>query len=411
MASYIGDGRQILSSSRVIPLSRPHNGSCFAPRRIRAARARRARFVLCLARCDLAIKMMVKPHFLMIDYLEPWRIDPDGFPADGYSSDQLAFLLGYAILAPSLHNTQPWLFRVNAMDVELFLDRRRLLPVADPDGRQAIMSCGAVLCNLCIAAEYFGHTFKIETLPDPSNPQFMFRFHLGLQGETSGEDITLFHAISQRHTHRQPFHDTPVPTELTDEWTLMAQACGAWLVPCQDAASHQNLATLITEGDQRHWADKHYRAELAQWIRSKPSEHGDGLPPGVAGVGPNLAFASSFLVRTFNRGEGMAAGDREIVLHSPVLAVLGTDTDDPAAWIKAGQALQHVLLAACSEDVWGSFLSHITAIPDLRGRLAEAIGVSGYPQVLLRLGYGSAPCPTPRRPVRQLLLKQKPGHT
>lgn len=346
----------------------------------------------------------------MTDYLEPWRVEADDFPTDSYASDQLEFLLRYAILAPSPHNTQPWLFRINAMDVELFIDRRRLLPVIDPEARQAVMSCGAALCNLCIATEYFGHTYKIETLPDPSNPQFIARFHLGLQGETTGEDITMFHAITKRHSNRQPFHDTPVPENLIQEWTTLAAESGAWFAPFQDEASRQSLASLVIEGDQRQWSDKLYRAELARWIRSKPAEHGDGLSPETAGVGHNLAFATSFLVRNFNRGEGRAASDREIVKHSPVLAVLGTINDNIVSWINAGQALQRILLEARSEDIWCSFLNQATEIPELRARLGEAIGAAGSPQVLLRMGYGPETNPAPRRPVRQMLIMHKAGH-
>jgi hypothetical protein len=346
----------------------------------------------------------------MTDYLEPWRISADNFPEDSYASDQLEFLLGYAILAPSPHNTQPWLFRINAMDVEFFLDRRRLLPIVDPEGRQAAISCGAALCNLQIATEYFGHTYKIEMFPDSANPQFIARLHLGLQGETTGEDITMFHAICARHTNRQPFHDKPVPASLLEECTAIASQLGAWFVAYQDESSRTVLANLVAEGDQRQWSDKAFRAEMAQWIRSKPAEHGDGLAPGVAGIGRNWAFASSFLVRNFNRGEGKATSDREIVQHSPVLAVLGTANDDLPSWIKVGQALQRILLEAQSEDIWTSFLNQPTEIPDLRNRLAEAIGAEGYPQVLLRMGYGPEITPAPRRPVRQMLIMHKTGH-
>jgi nitroreductase len=346
----------------------------------------------------------------MNNHLAPWSISADNYPADSYASDQLEFLLQYALLAPSPHNTQPWLFRINTTDAELYLDRRRLLPVVDPEAREMVLSCGAALSNLRIATEYFSHSFQVEILPDPANPQFIARFHLGLQGETTGEDITLFHAITQRHTNRLPFEDKPIPTNLLEEWTALAGELGCWFLPYQDDTSRQTLAALVAEGDQRQWSDKPFRAELAQWIRTKPAEHGDGLSPSVAGVGERMSFASSFLVRNFNRGEGQAATDREVVLHSPVLAVLGTASDDLPAWINAGQALQRILLAARSEDIWSSFLNQPVEIPDLRLRLSEAIGASGFPQVLLRLGYGPEAPPAPRRSLRQMLLMHKPSH-
>ncbi|MFC7136860.1 nitroreductase family protein [Halobaculum litoreum] len=42
-----------------------------------------------------------------------WRVDADGFPAGGTVAEQARFLLRYAVLAPSSHNTQPWSFAVD----------------------------------------------------------------------------------------------------------------------------------------------------------------------------------------------------------------------------------------------------------------------------------------------------------
>ena len=343
----------------------------------------------------------------MSQYLEPWNVSADDFPTEGYASDQLEFLLRYAILAPSTHNTQPWLFRINVMDVELFADRRRMLRVADPAGRELTISIGAALFNLRVAAEYFGHTYKVELLPDPNDPDLLARFHLGLQGETRGEDILLFYAITQRRTNRQAFFDKPVPDTLLGVLEAAAREYGVQFHVVQEETARQAVAELVAEGDQRQWADKAFRIEAAHWARSKPLERGDGMPVTLMGVKNWLAFAGPFLVRTFNHGQEMAVTDRAIALHSPVLVLLSTDHDDPMAWLSAGQALQRVLLQAQSEEVSASFLNQPIEVPDLRARLVEATACGSYPQVLLRLGYGPEAAPAPRRSVRQTLIMHK----
>jgi hypothetical protein len=343
--------------------------------------------------------------------LQAWCLSSDDFPTDGYSSDKLEFLLRYAILAPSPHNTQPWRFRINANDVELFADRHRLLPVIDPQGREMIMSCGAALFNLRVAAEYFGHAYTVEHQPNPAHPDLFARFQLGLRGETSGEDILLFYAITQRHTNRQPFDDKPVPETLFSDWDTAIRPYGAWFQVVREDTARQAVADLVSEGDRRQWADRHFRAELSRWIRSKPEEHGDGLPAAIVGIKDWLSLAGPALIRTFDRGKGVAATDRDIAVHSPVLAVLGTESDDSRAWLNAGQALQRVLLGARSEDIWASFLSQPIEIPDLRNRLAEIIGRSGHPQILLRMGYGPGTTPMPRRSLRQMLIMQPSAPT
>jgi nitroreductase len=343
-------------------------------------------------------------------HLAPWNLNPDEFPADSFASDQLEFLLGYAVLAPSTHNSQPWLFRINAMDVELFADRRRMLPVIDPGGRELVMSCGAALMNLRVAAEYFGHVYKVDILPDVANRDLLARFHLGLTGDTSSEDILEFHAITRRRTNRQAFRPDPVPEPVLQELVEAARREGAVLQVMTDESAKLAVAELVAEADKRQWADTRFRQELSRWVRTKLEEYRDGLTAHSVGVRDWMSFAGPSLIRLFDRGGGEAARDHEIALHSPALAVLSTEADDLASWMTAGQALQSVLLSARSDEVWASFLNQPVEIPELRARLAEVLGSAAHPQALIRLGYGDEAPPTPRRGVREVLITHQRTH-
>ncbi len=75
--------------------------------------------------------------------LDPWQIEESDFPANGTTTEKLKFLLNYAILAPSGHNTQPWFFTIEDNAIELYADRTSTLPVVDPNNRELIISCGA----------------------------------------------------------------------------------------------------------------------------------------------------------------------------------------------------------------------------------------------------------------------------
>ena len=346
----------------------------------------------------------------MKDHLQPWSVNAEDFPESGYASDQLEFLLNYAVLAPSSHNTQPWLFRINAMDVELFADRRRALRVIDPCDRELTISCGAALYNLRIAAEYFGHKYDVSPFPRPDLPDLLAQLRLGLSGETSSDDVLVFHAITQRRTNRQAFRPDPVPTELLAELESFAQAEGAWLSAYAVEEVRNAVADLVAEADRVQWADKAFREELARWVRTKGENHWDGLPVHDLGIKDWMSFAGPALIRTFDRGGGQAARDREVATHSPVLAVLWTPEDDAATWLNTGQALQSLLLHARSENLWASFLNQPIEVPELRAQLASMLGLAGYPQILLRLGYGEEASPTPRRTVRDVLVMHKTTH-
>jgi hypothetical protein len=307
-------------------------------------------------------------------------------------------------LAPSSHNTQPWLFRIGEKDVELYADRTRSLPVVDPDDRELIISCGAALCHLKIALLHFGYFGDIKLLPDPKQPTLLARITLGFQAERATAESLLFQAIQKRRTNRLPFSDDPVPLALLSAVQVEAEREEAWLTVIREEESRYAIAELVGEGDRIQWADKQFRLELAHWVHSNTSPRRDGIPGYAQGVDDLLSYAGPLVVRTFDLGEGQAAKDREIAAHSPALVVLGTDSNSQQDWLIAGQALAKVLLRARAEGVWASFLNQPMEVPRLSSRLSELVGRPGFPQIVLRLGFGQEVKPTPRRPVHEVLI-------
>lgn len=331
----------------------------------------------------------------------------EDFPAGGGPDEKLLFLLRFAARAPSSHNTQPWLFRIQGHEVDLIADLKRSLPMADPQNRQLIMSCGAALHHLRVATKYFGYSSRIEMFPDEDYPDLLARFSLGASCETHAEDILFFNAIPKRCTNRLPFLPDPVPTALLDVLALIAEREGAWLHFFEDEESRFQIADLVSEADQVQWPDKQFRYELARWLIPNHSPRRDGIPGYARGIGDLTSRAEPFLVRTFDMGQGRAAKDRDIAIHSPVLAVLGTEGDYRIDWLRAGQALSAILLRAQVEDVSASFLNQAIEVPSTRARLEALTETKGAPQILLRLGFGQEIKPTPRRPVQSFLLQPR----
>lgn len=241
-------------------------------------------------------------------------------------------------------------------------------------------------------------------MPDADQPAQLARVHLGSQQPATPEDQALFEAIPQRHTNRQPFTSRPVPEELLAELQAAARQEGAWIQIANDATTRTQIGDLIAEGDRIQWGDAPFRHELAAWIRANVSHRQDGIPGYAQGMPTLMSLVGPFVIRTFNLGKSQAAKDRALADAAPVLAVLGTDADTPRDWLNAGQALARVLLRACAAGVSASFFNQPIEVPSLRPQLQAALGRSGMPQIMLRLGYGPAVRPTPRRSVSEVLL-------
>ena len=345
---------------------------------------------------------------------EAWNVSENKFPREGINVDKLTFLLKYAILAPSSHNTQPWLFRiVNNKTIEVYADRTRALPVVDPEDRELTISCGASLCYLQIALRHLGYRYSVELLPKPEDQDLLARVSIddmsnsnSTSKSTSEEDSSIFQAIIKRRTNRLKFEDRSVaPTLLTRLQSVVVENGGdnTWLHVAKEGDQKNLLAHLIAEGDRIQMSDKRFRRELASWIHPNRSRNRDGMPGYSFGFNDIMSLMGPFVLRTFDAGKGQAAKDRQLAAGSPVLAILGTNSDEPLDWLKAGLALGSILLLARSENIWSSFLNQPIEVPELRGRARDVIKKQGFPQLLIRMGYGQEVQPTPRRPVDEVI--------
>jgi hypothetical protein len=341
--------------------------------------------------------------------LDPWAVSETDYPNGADIERRVRFLLRYAILAPSGHNTQPWLFGIRGGTIELRADRTRALPVVDPDDRALVISCGAALGALRIAARRFGFAAAVESLPNPNDEDLLARVTLEQGDPPSEDDNELFAAIPERRSNRQAFEDRDLPGDLAERLVADAQEEGVWLHPARgdDRAA---IAGLIAEGDMIQMADKRFRRELASWVHPNRDRSHDGMRGYGFGFGELMSHAGPLVIRAFDLGRGQAAKDRELAEGSPLLSVFVTESDDPAAWLGTGQALQRVLLRARAAQVWSSFLNQPVEVPELRPRLAETIGWQGdYPQLVVRLGYGPQVKPEPRRAVEEVLWREEPS--
>jgi hypothetical protein len=202
-----------------------------------------------------------------------------------------------------------------------------------------------------------------------------------------------------------PFEPRPVPEALLSELNAAASKEDAWLRLLLGESDRNRIADLVAEGDNLQMANPTFRRELAAWIHRNRAASHDGMPGyalGLSGLTSNLA---PIVVRTFDFGKGQAAKDRQLASGSPVLAVLGTEENAPENWLSAGQALERVLLHGRAGGVWASFLNQPIEVPELLPRLKETLGVSGYPQIILRLGYGTNVKSTPRRTAGEVLMR------
>jgi hypothetical protein len=332
-----------------------------------------------------------------------WTVDEAGYPAGGTVRDQLRFLVRYAILAPSGHNTQPWLFRVGADHVDIVADRTRCLPVVDPHDRALVISCGAAAGALDLAMRHFGLGPANDYLPDAGDPDVLVRVRpIGSVSPTPA-DQARFRAIRRRRTTRLRYPSVPLPSGLAAELGGIAEAHGIELALVRDEETKAGVAALVAEGDRIQFSNPAFRRELGSWVHSRRAATRDGMSGANFGMPDILSGVGGLVIRTFDIGNGVGAKDRDLASGSPALLVVSTPGDGAADWLRAGMAHMEMLLAVTAAGLTAAYLNQPVEVDALRPRLREAVGARGTPQLLLRIGRAALVPPAVRRPVETVI--------
>ena len=312
--------------------------------------------------------------------------------------------LAAAVAAPSIHNTQPWLFRPRGDVIDVLVDRSRQLPTLDADGREMFVSVGAAVFNLRVAVRAHGRETRVRLMPDPAEPDLAASVAMAKAATAPAAVLALAGAIPRRHTNRRPFSDTPVPFAVVQELVGAAAAEEVDLKGV-DSALRAGVLGLTRTAENRMRTNPRYLAELTKWTTPGGIGRRDGVPREA--FGPR-DLEGALPLRDFARGHGAPAATVAFE-RDPTLILLFTDGDTPMDWLRAGAALQRVLLTATVRGLAATPLSQLLEVPKLRELLKDS-ATGQVIQTVLRIGYPTtAAVATPRRPLDEVIVAS--GHT
>jgi nitroreductase len=310
-----------------------------------------------------------------------------------FTDAQVQQVIAAAAAAPSLHNTQPWRFLL--VDDELWISAAtsKALWVGDPSARALYMSCGAALFNARVASRVLGCDVDVRRLP---HPEYSFDvlavLRLEAGAEATPDELALHEAIFRRRTNRRPFGDEQIPASVRAE-LLEAAAAEHGRLRIPDEADVQRVLALAAGAGRDLAADAEHEAELRRWVGVDRQEGipVEALPPRPISQ-PSPVRDTDWLAATAEFPRPSATFE-----EIPQLAILATNADEPEDWLRAGEALQHVLLVATRRDVSASFLYQLVERDDMHEAEEPRWPWPEHRQMVIRLGYGTPPVPVPRR--------------
>ena len=311
------------------------------------------------------------------------------------SETRLEMAARAALKAPSVFNTQPWIWRISGSSMQLWSDPARQLENTDPDGHLLLISCGAALHHARIALAAAGRRVQVDRLPDPAQPRLLAR--LRIDNDTvrvDPETARLAAAIDHRRTDRRAFGAREVPGAVIDRLRQLVEAHGCYLhlvrsdQVCMLAISAELAAAAESE-------DPDYQAELERWTLRGPWS-GDGVPrttavvPGLRRV-PVRDFAPDGTAG-LDVGQGRDQGAAYVIVY-------GVSTR-PVDLLRAGEALSALLLSATADGLSTAPLSDAVEVTWPRHLLRGLLAGTGEPYIVVRLGYRDAERPLPATPRR-----------
>lgn len=286
-----------------------------------------------------------------------------------------------ATLAPSVHNSQPWRLHLTEDLLELHADLSRQLSVLDPTGRQLHISCGCALMNARVSIAASGASAKVNRLPDP-RPSTLIASLVPHEGPADLSLAALDSMIELRQLNRQQFTDDRVPGSVLAILTAAAAAEGATFTLIESPQAKAAVAELSQRAEDIENLNPAYRAELRAWSTNDPARR-DGMRDGIG--------VRAFDIRDAGRQAPWGGSSA-----TQTLGVLCTDGDGPADWVRAGEALERLLLEISRHDLAASLLTQIGEVPATRAGLRRQLQLTGYPHLLVRIGH-APPTPASRR--------------
>lgn len=322
-------------------------------------------------------------------FVQARDIQSEGFFALQSSLGKIKFLLQYAVLAPSTHNSQPWLFKIGESSVKIYFDPSKQIIEADPIGRDLYISFGCCLANLELASRYFNvydHTADHGGREDNLIAEVFFR---NLEKRTA-VDSTLRHlveAIPRRINARGIFEKRTPSGEIIKRMRLLDGFPGLELHFISDAEKIRQLASLTAEGLQIAYAKSSFRKEMAQWVHSSFSRKREGIPGYSLRISALLSVAFPTLVRFFNIGKRVGLLNYTSIVSAPLVCVISASENFFRTWLNVGRLFERIALEATANGLATSIFAAAIEMGELYRKVQAAISTNHIPQLLFCVGY------------------------
>lgn len=326
-----------------------------------------------------------------------WSIDAQGFADCCTDLERLRFLVRYAVLAPSGHNTQPWSFMAGENSLILRADASRILHYSGPAAQEPAVSLGSCIGVFEFAAAGFGSTIEVEYLQGEAGARISI-------GGNQDAVPSLLTAITNRTSNRSAYDRTPLDVATLDRVTS-SDIPGVMVRTVTEEPGVSFLAEQTSAATLRIMSDPAFRNELSQWVRNNYTKKCDGMPGFVQGIPGPPSLLANHIIRRLDVSKDQAKKDSSRVRESPALAIIVAQSTDVHKMMDAGRVYSMMCVKAQQEGLATSGAGAAIVDPSSRQAIVERFGFDGVPMAITRIGWAHSPARhAPRWPASSVIV-------
>jgi hypothetical protein len=340
----------------------------------------------------------------MKENYKAWDINIDHFHKLESEYEKLKFLLKFAVLAPSSHNTQPWRFSIKGNKIFVYKETLRRLKVADVEDRQLVLSIGCAIENILLAADYYGYRTEINIEPNQNESHLLVTIEFFENNHLKKDINHLINFIVSRKTNRNEY----LPKSISQSILIDIQNTilpNLHIYITDNKSKIENLGQIAILSSIESFIDKSFRHELSHHVKHNLTKSKVGMPGFAQGIPTPISFLLPSLIKRFNM-EKANQKNYEVLFkkHTPYIGIITVGNDDQTDWINAGRTFEKISLICTRSGIsispWGAPIE----VGYFHKEITQLINIPGRPVMFFRLGYSEKGTKiSPRMPIEEVI--------
>lgn len=341
----------------------------------------------------------------MKENYKAWDVNIDDFYKITDEKEKLKFLLSFAVLAPSAHNSQPWSFLIENKSIIVLKNKERLLSYGDSVGRQTLISIGCALENITIASDFYNLKTEIHYL---FNNDRIVELKINLLNSYQKDYKNhLIFSILKRCTNRGKFkNNLPQENFIGQIKSISNEKIKISFITDSEQAKKNSIADIVSNAQIDAMENVNFRNELSHYVKSNFTKEKIGMPGFTLGVPAPISLILSKLIMKKNMSRVSKRKDINVLKkYTPIFILINSLGDSEEDWIESGRMLERIWLIAEKNKLSCSPLAAAIEIDNYRKKIQKLLDNNMTPQVFLRMGYPKKQANhSPRLKVKDVLI-------